>query len=100
MNVESELSTIAREYSSYFPKCNLVPEKRSYYPLKTEPWHLAITTKEEKSVKVTVSVAGWSLTDSEQYFQTFEALMNHESPQFRHSFADALTQKLALISEG
>lgn len=99
MDIETELTTIQREYASYFSQCVYVAEsaKKAYYPLRSTSSHLHIITKEGKELKVTVSVAGWCVVDENTRFQTFEALMNHESPAFCLTFADNLTKKLEAL---
>lgn len=99
MDIDNELSAIQREYVSYFSKCELVlaSNKNVYYPLRSTPSHLHIITKDGKNIRVTVSVAGWSLVDENSYFLTFEALMNNESPAFYLTFADNLSKKLEAL---
>lgn len=91
MFVETELRAIASEYGSYFPRLELRTSSSELY--------LHITTKEEKTLRVSVCESGWFLLGGERFFQTFEALMDTELPKFRSTFAGELSDKLAALAE-
>lgn len=100
MNVDRELSAIAAEYESYFPECSLVLRTcLRNTPDSTTLSHLRITTKEGTKLQVSVTVGGWFVVGKEAYYQTFEALMNNESPLFCQTFANSLTSKLNALAQ-
>lgn len=91
MDTNFELRALASEYKSYFPECVL--------HLDSQPGYIQITTEEGKHLKVGVSQAGWHILGTNTYFQTFEALLNRESPGFSRSFANSLSAKLSALAE-
>lgn len=102
MDTHYELSVIAAEYESYFPECILMLETcfaHNKGSNKSPPSHIRITTQEGHQIKVSVVVAGWHVVGKDVYFDTFEALMNSESPAFSRTFASKLTGKLDALAK-
>lgn len=100
MDTEYELRAISTEYKSYFPELLLVirPELSLTTNESSNPSHILLTTKEGRKLKITVAIGGWSVIGQTEYFPTFEALMNTESPQFSQTFANSLTSKLNALA--
>lgn len=101
-----ELSVLHHEYALFFPTCNLALTEIETTPVgddiyaklllkKSPPSHIALTTKEGNSLKVTVGINGWYLCDKpEKLYETFESLLQVISPAFRDEFARRLSSQL------
>ncbi|KAH3668857.1 hypothetical protein OGAPHI_002612 [Ogataea philodendri] len=89
MDQQYELTQIAQEYGSggFFKKLALNNEL-------SELW---ITTLEDKSYRIQVSVDGWHLLASDQFFPTFESLANEISPKFQRKWLLKLSEKLQTL---
>lgn len=90
MSLAEDLTKIAYEYKSYFPLCSPVRNNGDELSIQIE-------TQEGSLLTVVVCERGWSLKGSERYYDTFEALMNTQSPRFRDTFANELFEKLQAL---
>ncbi|RLV95234.1 hypothetical protein JA1_001231 [Spathaspora sp. JA1] len=111
-----ELTTIHKEYKSFFPQCHLklggLSERitKGYYNVSSETTengklipssngnYIHIQTQEGSDLKVSVELRGWyQLGTPERSYETFEGFMQAVSPSFQVRFGDELSNKLLQV---
>ncbi|EGW32090.1 uncharacterized protein SPAPADRAFT_50684 [Spathaspora passalidarum NRRL Y-27907] len=103
-----ELTTIHKEYESFFPQCqlklgNVSVAARSYsdngelLPASKDNY-IYIQTQEGIDLKVSVELRGWyQLGAPKKSYETFEGFMQAVSPSFQVKFGDELSNKLLQV---
>lgn len=78
-----ELESVITEYALYFEACKLV---------KGDISHLKIVG--ERNFDIGVTLRGWYILGTKEYYETFETLMMNVYPNFQKKFNFELSSKL------
>lgn len=82
--LNDELNAVVKEYKSFFECCQL------------ENGYIHIVTQDNQVFDVRVGLGGWHAQTQEKY-ETFEALMMAVYPPFQKRFNDTLSMKLTQL---